>query len=398
MAKWKAVEFNLAKNLQARNKTAAVTIPDSMLVTITVELDDKLFAELEKDPSRAAHIQQNAKAKADSAVDAMVKQIEAITSKPLDQKAAVEASKKLNESFQQALDKAGADINKETEQLLSDFKKGRKELTNFRVKSGAKIAINGTAMVVATAVAGASHGALSPIAAVGIVRGSVAIGQECLKLASTADTTAKLVQVQIAALKVIMQKDLANASTRSKVAQGVKEIGLGVLSGITGFQGIPSMKNCNENIKLHKINISKLDQKSHDLSVKLNEALKSWEEWKAKNDAAIKTMPSDKVGKIRSKMDTIEKATGKLLEATTKVNVGVTRANQRQGTFETTMDAMTQGLPSWIGYADTVAALALDIGLAIGDAGSLIEGASSVLLAVSAEIGAFQVDAAGAHA
>jgi hypothetical protein len=50
------------------------------------------------------------------------------------------------------------------------------------------------------------------------------------------------------------------------------------------------------------------------------------------------------------------------------------------------MKAMTDGLPDWLEYADTVASLAVDIGLAIGDAGSVMEGAAEGMLAAESDI------------
>jgi hypothetical protein len=70
----------------------------------------------------------------------------------------------------------------------------------------------------------------------------------------------------------------------------------------------------------------------------------------------------------------------------TKVNEGVNKAHKHQTDFEETLAAMTEGLPSWIKWTDTVASLALDVGLAIGDASGVIDGAAGVILAAEQEI------------
>jgi hypothetical protein len=166
----------------------------------------------------------------------------------------------------------------------------------------------------------------------------------------------------------------------------VKLVGLGVLSGITGFKGIPSMKNVDDNIKLHKTNITKLDTESHELSKKLGTALHEQDEWKRTNEATIKSLPPDKASKVRAKVAAIDIAVGKLVSSVTKVNEGVSKAHKHQADFVGTLSAMTQGLPDWIKLTDTVAALTLDIGLAIGDASGVIDGAAGVILAAEEDI------------
>jgi hypothetical protein len=365
------------------------------MVEVTVDVDDALYKAIQADGTLAAKVQEKTKAKVDVAVNEMIKAMEAAAAKPpADQKAADAATKALNDKFEEALTKAGKEVNEDIKKRIDDFKKGKSNLQTFRIKSAVKIAITGTCVIAATAAAGASHGALTPIAAVGIVRGGHTIAQECVKLASTADTVAVLIKGQIAALKVIMQKDMKGASVKKQVVQGAKEVALGVLSGLTGSEAIPSMKNCGKNIELHKVDITKLEIKSKELSVKLTGALNSQDEWKKTNDAAIKKLPADKIGKIRAKIETIDKAVAKLTPAVVKVNEGVTRAEDRQKLFEETLNAMKDGLPEWIGYADTVAALGLGVGLAIGDASTLIDGVGGVLLEAANEIGNLVVEKA----
>jgi hypothetical protein len=385
--KWEVVSFDLAANLKAHNKATFLTVPDALMIEITAEVDGDLYKELKVDGSRAAHIQESAKAKADSAVEEMIKAMEAVANKrPLDKKAAEEAGKALYEKFHVALDKAGKEVNAEVEKQLEDYKKGKQHLLHCRIKSGAKIGITGTCMVAAVAVSAASHGAFTPIAAVGIARGGFAIAQECAKLASTCDQVAAVVKTQFAALRLIMEESLADATIKSQIKQGVKLVGLGVLSGITGFKGIPSMKNVDDNIKLHKTNITKLDTESHELSKKLGTALHEQDEWKRTNEATIKSLPPDKASKVRAKVAAIDIAVGKLVSSVTKVNEGVSKAHKHQADFVGTLSAMTQGLPDWIKLTDTVAALTLDIGLAIGDASGVIDGAAGVILAAEEDI------------
>ena len=385
--KWTVVSFNVAANLKANNKATFLTIPDAMTIEIMAEVDGDLYKELQEDGSRAARIRESAVAKADAALDEMVKAMEALVkSRPADKKAAEEAGKKLYEKFKTSLDKAGKDVNAEVEKQLEDYKKGKAHLLHCRVKSGAKIGITGTCMVAAVAISAASHGAFTPIAAVGIARGGLAIAQECAKLASTADQVGIVVKGQFVVLKNLMEENLENASVKAKVAQGAKFASLGLLAGISGLNVVPSINNTQKNIELHKTNITKLDTESHALSRKLTSALAEQDEWKETNAAALKALPADKAGKAKAAIAKVDQAVGKLVETVTKVNERVNEANQRQKLFEDTIKAMTEGLPAWLKYTDTVASLTLDIGLAIGDATGVIDGAAGVMLAAESDL------------
>ncbi len=384
---WKAVSFNLAASLKDRDVKTILTVPDTLLIEVTAEVDGDLFEEMEKDGARAGRIQESAKKKADKAVDEMIKAMEAIVaSKPTDKAAAEKAGKALYDQFHTSLEKAGKEVNAEVEKQLEDFKKGQKRLLNSRIKSVGKITITGTCMVAAVAISAASHGAFTPIAAVGIARGGIAIAQECAALASSCDTVAALVKVQIAALKVILEQDLKDPSVATKAKETGKAIGLGVLAGISGFRGIPSMENLNKNIGLHETNIGKLDLKSHENAKKLTAAMTAQEEWKKTNAAALKALPPDKASKVKGKIAKVDEQVGKLVALVSRVNEAANRAHANQKLFVETRDAMMQGLPSWIKLVDSVASLALDVGLSIGDASSVVDGAATVMLACEQEI------------
>ena len=76
------------------------------------------------------------------------------------------------------------------------------------------------------------------------------------------------------------------------------------------------------------------------------------------------------------------------------MNAAINRANLRQKAYEDALDAMTKGLPDWAKYVQTATAMAVNIGLAIGGASSVAEGASAVLETVESDIATELVDRA----
>ena len=392
MKKWTAVQYDVSKKL-AEVPTKRVKIPAGITLLLIIELEDDLYKRLIKDPVWIHRVQERANAKALPVIEALktkVKDADAKAEK-FDTKTAAIFSNDLNAFLKQKMDAAGAEMAKDVDKFFEEYKKGQTDLLKFRIKSGAKITLNGISIVGAVAVSAASHGALAPAGIVAIARSGVVIAQECAKLATTADQIAKLIQGELKILQAILIKDMANASTKQKVAQGTKEAALGVVSGLLGVE-TPSLKNCKSHIEVHKVDIAKLDKQSHELGKTIPHAMDEEEKWRKKFDDAKKSLPADKVGKIVQKKEQAEKALHQMLEATFKVGKAVNRANERQELFEKTLAAMEKGVPEWVGYFQTATTLAVDIGLAIGSASSLLDGALSVLSAAEVDITSELVD------
>jgi len=70
----------------------------------------------------------------------------------------------------------------------------------------------------------------------------------------------------------------------------------------------------------------------------------------------------------------------------------VNRAHDRQKVFEKTLAAMEKGVPGWVKYFQTATTLVVDIGLAVGGASSVLDGALAVLTAAEVDIGSELVD------
>lgn len=189
-----------------------------------IELDDKLFAKLSKDPTRIQKLQSKGNAKAKGHIDEMVKIVKTTDGKAsvFDPKTAEIFSRNLNADLEKRMGKAGAEMAKETEALFEDYKKGKGELRDFRIKSAGKIAFNSISIAASAGGAVASGGGVAPLAIVGIVKSALTISQECLKLALSADQFAKIVQAELKALGEFMNKNIEKAKTSGKIAQGVK--------------------------------------------------------------------------------------------------------------------------------------------------------------------------------
>ena len=378
---WKAVEFNLVKNLAGKVTLERVKLPTELMVTVNIDLDKEPYDILMKDKTWMDKLQSTAKAKADKCVEHMASQIKLgeknVANAPSDPKAGETVGKNLTEQLKMELEVAGAEMVQETNKLFEDYKKGKKALTKFRIKSSCKIGISSVAIVATTGVTVASHGALTPFAGVAIARSSIVIGQECYKLASNCYIVAKQVTVELAILKKLIGE-------KSKARGTAVETGLGILAGLSGME-TPSVKNCKSHIELHKINISKLDQESKKLSTMIDQVMDKAQEWEKKAKEAEKTMPATAVGKVREKMAAAEKSLDKLLNATIKVNESIAKAWEMQKGFEDTITNLSKNVAEWTKYVDVATGLVVDIGIGVGDASVAIESAANVLIAVSAD-------------
>jgi hypothetical protein len=378
---WKVIETNLAKELAGKITLKYVQLPPDVTVTINIELDKAPYDLLIKDKTWLDEIHKIAKAKADKAVEHMVGQLKLgeknVALAPSDPKAGETVGKNLTEQLKLELQNAGDEMVAEVNKLFEGYKKRKKELNKFRIKSSCKIAVSTIAIVGTAAVAAASHGTLTPFAGVAIARSTIVIGQECYKLASNCYIVAKQVTVELGILKKLI-------GDNSKARGTAVETGLGILSGLAGLE-TPSVKNCKAHIELHKINISKLEQESKKLSSSIDQVMDKAKDWENKAKEAARTLPAEKVGKVRTKMDAAEHALDKLLKATIKVNESIATAWQMQEKFEATIANLAKNVAEWTKYVDVATGALVDIAVGVGDASSAIESALSTMIAVSAD-------------
>jgi hypothetical protein len=368
MKKWTAVQYDLSKKLIDGAKPQRVDIKPGMKLELIIELEDAAYAKLSKDNVWIHRMQEKANAKAQPVIAHVIELVKKADQKALnfDQKTATIFSKDLEVTIKNAMEAAGKEMATEVDKLFDEYKKGQKELTTFRIKSSAKITINVISIAGHVAVAVASHGAHVPLAIIGIIRNANNIGQECVKLFLDADGFAKIIIGEIAVLEKLIEQN-ANPSNAEKLKKSAKEIGLNLLSGALGIE-TPSLANCEEHIKVHHIDIQKLEKESHQLGQTVNAALDKEEEWRGKfNQALAKNKNSKEIGKIVVKKEKAEKGLNHLVESIHKVNEGINRAKERQELFEKTLKAMKEGVPEWTKYARQVGSLAVDIGLSMGD-------------------------------
>lgn len=379
MKKWTAVAYDVSKILGSV-PTKHVKVPANITLELVIELEDAAFAKLSKDPSWIQKMHDKANAKVDPVMEALKKKVADADKKAggFSPKTAEIFTKDLNEFIKLKMTAAGVEMGKEIDKFFEEYKKGKTDLLKFRLKSGGKIAFQALNIAGSAGVAVASHGALSPVAIMGIVKSAVAIGHECTKLALSCDQMGKLVQGELRILQKFMIEDLAKAKALGKIGQGVKEVGLNVLSGALGVD-TPSLKNCKDHLAVHKVDISKVEQKSHTLSKAIYAAMDEEEKWRKRFDDAKKDMPADKVGKIVVHKEKAEKALQQMIDATIKANQAIEEANDRQEKFEKTLDAMMKGIPAWLGYAQQATSLGLTMGLHMGEVGNILDSALKIV-------------------
>jgi hypothetical protein len=386
MKKWKAVEYDVTKILTGMSPKH-ITIPAGLNLQLEVELEDAAFGRLSRNPTWLQKMQEKANSKVNPVLETIKKKVVEIDGKAgkFDPKTAELFSKDISVFIKQRLDVGGQDMAKEVEKLFEDFKKGKSDILSFKLKCTGKIGFNAVKITAVAAATGASHGALAPLAIVGIVKSALAIAQECAKLALSADQFAKLIQGEFTVLKKVMVDDLAKAKTLRKIDQAAKEVGLNMLSAALGVE-TPALKNCKDHIATHKVKISGLEVKSKGLSKSVYEAMDAEEKWRKKFEAGKASLPADRVGKIVQQREKAESALKNMIDATIKVNEAIKAAQDRQELFEKTVDAMWKGIPAWVNYVQKATTVALIVGTSVGDASHILEGAVTVIHTVESGI------------
>lgn len=379
--KWTAVQFDLGKQLAGKAKLERVELPKSMTIQIDIDLDDDVYKELSKNPTYLAKMQSKAKGHADEAVADMLKAVTVAETKAskFDKKQAEVFSKDLQSALKTRLELAGDTMATECEKLFEDYKKGQAELKKFRIKAGVKIGLTAVVVTGGAVASVLTAGALSPLGIVGIVRGGVTIGQEIVKLALDADQSAKVINGELKVLKKLMLDKEGNAKGGKE--RGAKEVALNVTSKVLGIES-PSIKNCESHIKVHEVKIAEAEKKSKKLSEKIYEAMDTQEAWSKKFDQAKKSLPSDKVGKVKSKLEASEKSLNTLIASTIDINEAIARAVARQEAYAAAIDALKTGIPGWLKFVDVAVGMAIDVATAIVDSNSALEKGLNSAIAV----------------
>lgn len=388
--KWTAVDYDGAKYLTKAigNKLERVQLPKTMSLQVIIELDDELLKKLAKDPSWLAKLQEAAGDKARTALDAAAKDILGVEAKAakFDAKTAAIFTKDVQSMLEARFKASSGEMADASVKLFESYKKGQKDLLGYRIKASGKIAVTALVITASVASAVATYGALTPLGIVGVVRGGVTIGQELLKLALSADQIAKVIQGELKVLKKVMIDN-------SPKGNGAKELGLNALSKVAGID-TPSLKNCKSRIALHKIDIGKIDKKSHDMSKSVYKAMDVQADWAKQFDKVKKNMPASKVSKIAKALEKSEKALDVLIKSTIKINESIQNAEKRQIVFEKALKPMEDGIPGWVKYVDIAIGLGIDLGMGIADANNAMEAALTVVLSCEQLIASEALDRA----
>jgi hypothetical protein len=379
--KWTAVEYDVARMMKSSigSKLKLIELPKTLQMQVVIELDDALYLPLSKNPTWLQKMQSAASAKSRSAIDKLEKFIldsEAKAAK-FDRKAAQAFSRDVETQLEKQAQAISDEMADACAKVIADYQKGQAELTKFRVKSGGKIAMSALKIVGEVTASVLTAGGFSPVGILGIVRDGLAIGQEIVKLALSADQLAKLIQAEFKILKKAFDEKGAQNSQKSS---GAKEVALNVIARLSGVE-ITSLKNVKSRIELHKIDIAKIEKESKKLSEKIYAAMDAQEKQQKIFDNAKKSLPAKRVGQIKLELEKVEKALDKLLNATIAVNQSVEAAEARQENFEKAIEAMTSGMPGWAKYADIVIGNAINLAIDLTEASNTMDAAEEIIKA-----------------
>lgn len=393
--KWTAVEYDVARMLKGSigGKLKLIELPKTLQMHVVIELDDVLYNAISKNPTWLQKMQSAASAKSRTAIDKIEKFIlesEAKAAK-FDRKAAQTFSRDVETQLEKQAQAISDEMADACAKVIADYQKGQKELQKFRIKSGGKIAMSALKIVGEVTASVLTAGGFSPVGILGIVRDGLAIGQEIVKLALSADQLAKLIKAEFVVLKKMFNEQGAHGSQKSS---GAKETALNVAARLTGIE-LTSLKNTKGRIELHKIDIAKIEKESKKLSEKIYAAMDEQEKQQKIFDKAKKSLPAKRVGQIKMELEKVEKALDKLLKATIAVNESVTAAEERQEQFEKAIEAMSSGMPGWAKYADIVIGNAINLAIDLTEASSSMEAAEEIIKASMETIDEIREEAEG---
>jgi hypothetical protein len=387
--KWTAVSYDLSKKLNDAVKPQRVEIPAGWLLQIVADIDDATYAKLIKNPTLIAKVQQKANEKAKAAIALMEKKIKEIDGKAVgfDPKTALIFTNDLNATVKQTMEAVGKTISAEVDRMLAEYAKGQSDLRAFRAKSAAVITLKAAQIAVTTAAAVASHGALAPLAIVGIAKQSVAITVELAKLGASSDQVIAVIKTEFAVLKKFMVTNLAAAKTSGKVAQSVKEGTLNLLSGALGIP-LPSLANLESNLKTLNASIAKLEAESKKYSKGLYAVMDKQEVFANKYKNAKKTLPAVQVGKIDIQLKKVEATLNGMIESTIKVNQKIEAGREAYAEFVQAYKQMHDGVPGWVSKLDIVGGLAFSFATDFGTISHEARGGLATLQVAEAAIDA----------
>jgi hypothetical protein len=223
MKTWTIVEMDMSDHLTKTVKPEHFKIPAGLELKFNIELDDKIYDKLHKDAVWVNDMRKKAIAKGLASLDKMeaeAKRIDLMYTAlhPSDVQPFI---LKLQTLLKTEMKTAGDAMAKEINLLIADYKKKKKELSNFNIKCVGKISSSVGSIAVSTGIAAASHGAGLPFVIIGIVKDMAQIAQQCAKLAADVDHYETLVQKELALLGVFIEKHAKDVTPKAK-AKGKK--------------------------------------------------------------------------------------------------------------------------------------------------------------------------------
>jgi hypothetical protein len=395
MKTWVALSYDLTKPLS--EIAPRLKVPNNMKLEVVLELADEDFEDLHKDSHWAQEITHMAQARVKPVLEAVRDKLAAMDEAGKKDRQSVitpkTIAKTLDDLIQHRMEAIKPLITQDVVKHGEDFRKAKKIVRKFRITSTVRISLYALTIVGTAAVIGGTKGGAAPVGVIVILRTTGKMAQTIAKLFLDAKQMGGIVQADLAVLQTIMIKDMEGANKKQKARQIATEVALEVASGITGLE-TPSLGNLKKHIKDHQEKIYELELSCHKLSEKINEAMDAQEKWQAKFKEAARTMPAQKVGEVSKKKDVAEKKLGKVIEAMHEIGLEMAKAKANNMKFEAAYAAMVKGTPECLHLIKEATDLTVDVGLAVGGAHSIIEGAADAFEAVASNL----ADAAAQHA
>lgn len=286
---------------------------------------------------------------------------------------------------------AAIDIVKRVKSYPAYVKYAENKVKKWKIKCGTSIALNGVVIVGGATIAGLTWGAAAPAAVIGIARSGVQMAHTIFDLAANIDQIGWMIKKQFSMLESTMTKIQEGDSTKQlnakKVMNSVKNVGLGVASGLLGAKSIPTVKNCEDYIKTYKVKQLELDITLAKLGPQIFPL-----------EAKIEAFKTD-ISKSKGSAATTEQRfldAAESLYSALKIHVAVVDQKSRKAlqNTENWSNALEEfSVHGWTNHVATAVGLVTDLGLSVGGAGPDALGAGlSALISLGASVDDLMID------
>ena len=340
------IEFDAVRSIKSEYKSKVINLEKKLPVSVTINVSKELQQLMKADPLYLSKIVEAASEEYKRFISVVVEELKTAEKKFVN---AADVDKKniilknlrgYMQAQAKALDKDAVKACKGAHDLHMKTKAEYYKYTNFKIGCKAKIGVDAVNIAVGSVgVASAvSTGGVSAIFGIyKLFKAIVSIVREVYKLNRAASKERDKVE-----------KFLNNASKiykdgKKKTSTGAKEFAKTFLNTVTGIKFTKTITDAVATNKIYRAKLLGLDKKSHELAVKLNQAL-------YKSDEATKELKKSK-GKAAAKADkhlkSIEKSVSKLINGIINMQEGTKKALQWQKSAEAELKTIAGGKPGW---------------------------------------------------